>query len=103
MPASASLVAIILDTAVKSTLLLALAWGVALVLKKRSAATQHMVRTFTLTALLLLPFSAILLPAWHVKGIPEFSSPSAPVPQQMESRPAAAATSRLAVHAAPSW
>ena len=38
--------AIILDTVVKSTLLLAIAWGAALILKKRSAATQHMVRDF---------------------------------------------------------
>ena len=40
--------AIILDTVVKSTLLLAIAWGAALILKKRSAATQHMVRAFAL-------------------------------------------------------
>lgn len=73
MHASAPSFAIILDTVVKSTLLLALAWGAALVLKKRSAATQHMVRAFALAALLLLPFSVVLLPAWHVKGIPEFS------------------------------
>jgi hypothetical protein len=63
--------AIILDTLVKSTLLLAIASGAALVLKKRSAATQHMVRTFALAALLLLPFSVMLLPAWHIKGLPQ--------------------------------
>lgn len=62
----------ILDTVVKATLLLTLAWGATLILKKRSAATQHMVRTFALAALLLLPFSGILLPAWHVKGIPQY-------------------------------
>ncbi|HEX3156320.1 MAG TPA: M56 family metallopeptidase, partial [Candidatus Angelobacter sp.] len=64
--------AIILDTVVKSTLLLAIAWGAALVLKKRSAATQHMVRTFALAALLLLPFSVMLVPAWHIKGLPQY-------------------------------
>ena len=64
--------AIILDTVVKSTLLLAIAWGAALVLKKRSAATQHMVRTFALAALLLLPFSVMVTPAWHIKGLPEY-------------------------------
>ena len=66
--------AIILDTLVKSTLLLAIASGAALVLKKRSAATQHMVRTFALAALLLLPFSVMLLPAWHIKGLPQYST-----------------------------
>jgi beta-lactamase regulating signal transducer with metallopeptidase domain len=65
----------ILDTVLKSTVLLALAWGVALILKKRSAATQHMIRTFSLVAVLLLPFSVMLLPAWHVKGLPGFSKP----------------------------
>ncbi|HEX4604577.1 MAG TPA: M56 family metallopeptidase, partial [Candidatus Angelobacter sp.] len=78
--------AMIVDTVVKSTLLLALAWGAALILKRRSAATQHMVRTFALCALLLLPFSVILLPAWRVKGIPEFSSQGDAAPQQTTAR-----------------
>ncbi len=65
--------AIILDTIVKSTLLLAIAWGAALILKKRSAATQHMVRTFALAALLLLPIFVILVPAWHIKALPQYS------------------------------
>ena len=73
--------AIILDTVVKSTLLLAIAWGAALVLKKRSAATQHMVRTFALAALLLLPISVMLLPAWHIKGLPQYPK-SRPSTQQ---------------------
>jgi hypothetical protein len=73
MPSSA----MILDTVVKSTLLLAFAWSAAGLLKKRSAATQHMLRTFALTALLLLPFAVMLLPAWRVKGVPEFSRPRA--------------------------
>ncbi len=64
--------AIILDTLVKSTLLLAIAWGAALILKKRSAATQHMVRTFALAALLLLPISVMVVPAWHIKGLPQY-------------------------------
>ncbi|HLK09365.1 MAG TPA: hypothetical protein VKV30_15525, partial [Candidatus Angelobacter sp.] len=64
--------AIIFDTVVKSTLLLAIAWGAALILKKRSAATQHMVRAFALAALLLLPFSVMLVPAWHIKGLPQY-------------------------------
>src|SRR5215471_11656402 len=69
--------AIILDTVVKATVLLVLAWVAALVLKRRSAATQHMVRAFSLAALLLLPFSVIFLPAWRVNGIPSFGMPPA--------------------------
>ena len=73
--------AILVDTALKSTLLLALAWSAVFVIKKRSAATQHMLRTFSLVAVLLLPFSVMLLPAWHVKGLPEFSRFRAASPQ----------------------
>src|SRR6476660_389718 len=80
MHTGATSFAMVLDTLVKSTVLLALAWSAALILKKRSAATQHLVRAFALAALLLLPFSAMLLPAWHVKGIPEFSKPRASAP-----------------------
>ena len=77
--------AIILDTVVKSTLLLAIAWGAALVLKKRSAATQHMVRAFALAALLLLPISVMVLPAWHIKGIPQYPK-SQPATQQTDAQ-----------------
>jgi beta-lactamase regulating signal transducer with metallopeptidase domain len=91
--------AIILDTLVKSTLLLAIAWGAALILKKRSAATQHMVRTFALAALLLLPISVMVLPAWHIKGLPEYPR-SHPSTSQLPRQPAI--VSRAAVsHKAP--
>src|SRR5437899_246623 len=85
--------AMVLDTVVKSTVLLALAWSAALILKKRSAATQHMVRAFALAALLLLPFSVLLLPAWHVKGIPEFVRPRPQASRQMIAQPATTAIS----------
>src|SRR6478609_5888555 len=87
MHTSAPTLAIILDTAVKSTVLLGFAWGAALALKKSSAATQHLVRTFALAALLLLPFSVMFLPAWHVKGVPQFFRPS-PAAHPVATRPA---------------
>src|SRR5215813_6098801 len=65
--------AIILDTVLKATFLLALTFASAFVLKKRSAATRHMVRSFALAALLLLPFSVMVLPEWPVKGLPGFA------------------------------
>src|SRR6476661_4058630 len=88
MHTSAPALAIILDTAVKSTVLLGFAWGAALALKKSSAATQHLVRTFALAALLLLPFSVMFLPAWHVKGVPQFFK-SSPVAHPVATKPAA--------------
>ena len=83
--------AIILDTVVKSTLLLAIAWGAALVLKKRSAATQHMVRTFALAALLLLPISVMLVPTWHIKGLPQYPKSHASIEQRAAQSAIAAA------------
>ena len=91
--------AIILDTVVKSTLLLAIAWGATLILKKRSAATQHMVRTFALAALLLLPFAVMLLPAWHIKGLPQY--PRSRSTQQPAVRQAAIQASLLIPREAP--
>src|SRR6478609_5998432 len=91
--------AIILNTVVKSTLLLAIASGAALMLKKRSAATQHMVRTFTLAALLLLPFSVMLVPAWHIKGLPQYPR-NRPSMKQVAVQQAAITTSAINAHKA---
>src|ERR1051326_717952 len=74
MPTAAPISALILDTFLKATVLLALAWSGAYLLKKRSAATRHLLRTCALASLLLLPMSVILLPAWHVKGIPSLAA-----------------------------
>ncbi|MGZ4843045.1 MAG: hypothetical protein ACXV5J_14940, partial [Candidatus Angelobacter sp.] len=99
MHASIPSFAMILDTVVKATLLLALAWGATLMLKKRSAATQHMVRTFALAALLLLPFSVMLLPAWHVKGMPQYAR-SVPSTQPTAAQHATIATSPVSTRKA---
>src|SRR5689334_14951577 len=97
MHTSAPALAIILDTVVKSTVLLGFAWAAALALKKSSAATQHLMRTFALAALLLLPFSVMFLPAWHVKGVPQFFR-SSPVARQKAVRPATTPSSLPAAH-----
>ena len=99
MHASIPSSAIILDTVVKSTLLLAIAWGAALILKKHSAATQHMVRTFALAALLLLPISVMLLPAWHIKGLPQY--PRSRSTQQTAAKMAPIATSPVTTRQVP--
>ncbi|MBZ5531953.1 MAG: hypothetical protein LAO20_11030 [Acidobacteriia bacterium] len=83
-----SISALILDTTVKATVLLALAWAAGWLLKQRSASARHMVRTIVLSALLLLPFSGHLLPAWHVKGIPDFMPATALQPATASTLPA---------------
>src|SRR5215472_12608147 len=77
MPTATPISAMILDTVLKATVLLALASGAAFVLKKRSASTRHMVRSITLAALLLLPFSVMMLPEMPVKGLPGFAKSKA--------------------------
>ena len=71
MPHLSSLSAIMVDSAVKATLLLVLAWVCRLLLGKSSAAARHFVQALFLGALLLVPFSGFL-PGWHVRGIPDF-------------------------------
>jgi len=81
--------AIVLDTALKATVLLLVAWGGVLILKNRSAALRHAVLAFAVAALLLLPFSSVVLPAWHVRGIPTFVSPETTSTAAVQSHPAA--------------
>lgn len=71
----ASLSAMTLDTLLKATVLLLLAWVVAMLLKKQSAAARHLLRACFLASLLLLPLSS-LLPPWHVRGLPVLIRPS---------------------------
>src|SRR5262249_8139242 len=92
MHAAIPVSAMILDTVLKATVLLALASIAALVLKKQSAAMRYMVRAFVLAALLLLPFSVMLLPAWHVKGLPGFAVTKPPSARTTSPAPARVAT-----------
>src|SRR5262249_12640038 len=88
----ASFLAIVLDTSFKATILLLLGWTACALMKDRSAAARHLVRTLFLGALLVLPFSS-LLPGWHLRGLsrffpaPGYSSPSQVEPAQAWARP----------------
>lgn len=55
---------LLVNLTVKSTLLLALAWLGALLLRRRSAAARHIVWTAAFAALLALPLLSLSLPAW---------------------------------------
>src|SRR4029079_15611668 len=62
MPAIATLV----NVALKSTVVLGVAWIHTLVLRKRSAASRHLVWTAAAAALIALPLMATVLPALHI-------------------------------------
>src|SRR5947207_6113222 len=68
------LIAIILDAAIKATVLLSLARVASYFLKRRSAATRHVLYTFALSAVLVLPILTSLMPAWNLPGIPQLIS-----------------------------
>src|SRR5579871_1939060 len=55
-----------LDAAIKGTLLLALAAAICLVFYRLSAATRHLIWTFTLYGVIALPFLSALLPSWRI-------------------------------------
>lgn len=85
---SAQISAVLLDFAIKSTAVCLLASFAALMLRKRSAATRHLLRQFAMLALLLLPSSMWLLPSWHIAGLPQF----APADHAAEAETAASVT-----------
>ena len=94
--------AFLASAALKSTVVLALAWGVAKLLRSRSAAWRHLVWTAAAAAVLALPFLS-----WGCRtaraGEPAGASPSAPMstdtnaeaPAGPVASPAPAATTQL--------
>ena len=53
----------------KATILLACAWITVIALRRRSSALRHHVWAAAILALLVLPFLALLLPAWHSSAL----------------------------------
>lgn len=63
---------LLVDSAVKGTALLALAALAAIMLRRDSAATRHLVWLLTMVALLAVPVLSAMLPEWRV--LPEWAS-----------------------------
>src|ERR1051326_50214 len=87
MNSLAAVSSIFIALAIKTTLVLFLAWCGALLLRRLSAAARHMLLAFAVIAVLLLPFSAFL-PQWHVRGLPDLTSRLAPLMQSTTVTPA---------------
>src|SRR3954468_18773512 len=66
---------LLVDSAVKGTALLLLAGMLALLLRRDSAATRHLVWLLAIVALLVVPVLSALLPGWRV--LPEWAAVSA--------------------------
>ena len=57
---------LLVDSAVKGTALLVLAASAAMMLRRDSAATRHLVWLLAMVALLVVPVLSALLPEWRV-------------------------------------
>jgi len=55
----------LVDTSIKSILVMAMAGGLILACRRASAATRHSIWFAALAALLFLPIFSLLMPAWH--------------------------------------
>lgn len=83
---------ILLDFAVKISVLLALGAVCALALRQASAASRHAVWTTVFVAMLVLPLARVVMPEWSVIQLPEWFTQAAESPAvPVESAGAAAA------------
>jgi len=71
------MIAILADAFVKSTIILLLAGGVTLLLRRSAASLRHLVWTLACGAVLVLPLASALLPNWRVAGWPRLDVPVA--------------------------
>jgi hypothetical protein len=67
---------VVCGAALKSFAVLALAWVVAAVVRKQSAAVRHLIWATAFTALILLPVLSGILPQLRVAPLPGFLGPS---------------------------
>ena len=95
--------AVLADSAAKGVIVLALAWMIALILRRSSAAARHLIWALALVGLLLLPVLSVSLPKWQIPVLPgttmpakakenAIALPQAPVVQPTEVRQVTKAT-----------
>src|SRR5216684_1188990 len=71
------MIAILADAFVKATVLLVLAAGVTLLLRRSAASLRHLVWTLACGGVLALPLASALLPNWSLAGWPRLDVPVA--------------------------
>src|SRR3989442_3942069 len=71
------MIAILADAFIKSTVLLLLAAGVTVLLRRSAASLRHLVWTLACGGVLALPLASALLPNWRVAGWPRLDVPVA--------------------------
>src|ERR1700693_4594828 len=103
---ASTLFALWAGAAVKSAVVLGIAWLIAFVLRRRSAAVRHLVWTAASVAVLALPFFSLCLPAFRIPSVASLAPGAAAffeatgtvtgdvVPPRVHPRSAALATDR---------
>lgn len=86
---SNSWVVLILEMTLKAVLVLGIAFVILLIGKRFSFATRHLILTFAIVSLLLLPLVSHILPAWNLSFLPsvlpqEVQPANSPPPAQLE-------------------
>ena len=71
---------ILLDASVKSVIVLALAAGLNLALKRSSAAFRHLIWSLAVVSCLCLPVISITLPSWQLSVVPQMLSSTEAAP-----------------------
>ncbi len=57
---------VLLDASLKGLIILGVAWGVTLIMRKSSATARHLVWLLAMVSLLVLPMLSVVLPSWGV-------------------------------------
>src|SRR5207302_8711493 len=81
------MIAILADAFVKATVLLLLAAGATLFLRRSAASLRHLVWTLACGGVLALPLASALLPNWRVAGWPRLDVPVAFRAEQLSPAP----------------
>ena len=88
------MIAILADAFVKATVILLVAAGVTLLLRRSAASLRHLVWTLACGGVLVLPLASAVLPNWRVAGWPRLDVPAAydvnELPAQRHAAPPAA-------------
>jgi len=88
-----TLITPIIETIIKSSVILIVTFASTMFLRRQSAALRHMVWTMGLFCSLALPLFSLLMPAWHVEPIRS----TQPSPSVIASQPIATESGTVAV------
>src|SRR5580704_13468144 len=89
------------EIAVKSTVVLAIAWLTTLLLRRQSAALRHLVWTAASVAVLALPFFSVWLPALRIPSVESFAPAAAALFEATATQQVDTATTSLAPRSTP--